>query len=153
MTPARSFDRFLARYSPEIRAAAKASLAKMRRLLPGAVEFVYDNYNALVIGFGPSERPSEALFSLACYPRWVTLFFLDGADLVDPAGLLKGDGKIVRHIRLETPDVLDDPAVRALMAQALKLAHVTFDGRVRRKMIIRSISPRQRPRKPRELRV
>src|ERR1039458_9537409 len=64
--------------------------------LPGAVQLVYDNYNALVIGFGPSERASEASFSIVLYPRWVTLFFLQGAGLPDPRRLLKGSGKVVR---------------------------------------------------------
>jgi hypothetical protein len=40
------------------------ALAKMRARLPGAVELVYDNYNALAIGFGPTERTSEAVFSI-----------------------------------------------------------------------------------------
>ena len=61
---------------PEIGALAKAILGKMRKRLPRAVELVYDNYNALVIGFGPTERASDAIFSIAVYPRWVSLFFL-----------------------------------------------------------------------------
>jgi predicted RNase H-like HicB family nuclease len=49
---------FIAKYSPEIGTVAYEVLAKMRELTPGAVEMVYDNYNALVIGFGPTERAS-----------------------------------------------------------------------------------------------
>ena len=37
---------------------------------------VYDNYNGLVIGFGPSHKPSLAIFSIALFPRRVILFFL-----------------------------------------------------------------------------
>ena len=66
---------FLAKYSPAMAAEARAALARMRRLVPGAVELVYDNYNALVIGFGPNERASDAVVSLAVFPRWVTLCF------------------------------------------------------------------------------
>jgi len=50
----------------------------MRARLPGAVELVYDNHNALAIGFGPTERASDAVFSIALFPRWVSLFFLRG---------------------------------------------------------------------------
>ena len=71
------------------------------------MQLVYDNYNALAIGFGPSERASEAIFSIVLYPRWVTLFFLQGAGLADPKRLLKGSGKVVRHIVLASAADLD----------------------------------------------
>src|SRR6266542_837710 len=88
---------FLGKYTPAIADQARVILSRMRERLPGAIQRVYDNYNALVIGFGPSEHASEAIFSIALYPRWVTLFFLQGAGLPDPHKLLKGSGKIVRH--------------------------------------------------------
>ena len=143
LTPEKQLARFMAKYTPEIRRVAKAALKKMRERLPGAIEMVYDNYNALVIGFGPTDRASDAIFSIALYPRWVTLFFLKGAKLRDPAKLLKGSGKIVRHIVLKSAEDLDVPAVRALMTQALN--GMTFEER---RLIIKSISKRQRPRKP-----
>ena len=74
--PEIQLDAFLDKYTPAVATLARACLAKMRARLPGAVQLVYDNYNALAIGFGPSERASEAIFSIALYPRWVTLFFL-----------------------------------------------------------------------------
>ncbi len=55
---------FLAKYDPEVATFARRALTKMRQLVPGATEMIYDNYNWLVIGFGPTERPSEAIFSL-----------------------------------------------------------------------------------------
>src|SRR5712692_5779259 len=121
-SPKVQLDGFLAKFTPEVRAIAKAALAKMRRLLPGAVELVYDNYNALAIGFGPSERASDAIFSIAVFPRWVSLFFLQGAKLSDPEKLLKGRGKRVRHIVLEEARLLDKPGVRRLITQALRAA-------------------------------
>jgi hypothetical protein len=147
-TPARQWAAFLARYDPAIGAVAKAAVARMRTYVPGAVELVYDNYNALVVGFGPSERASEAVMSIALYPCWVTLFFLQGARLTDPAGLLKGAGTRVRHIVLGDVAVLDQPAVRALIRQALAAAPRPIDARARRRMVIRAVSAKQRPRRP-----
>ena len=109
---------------------------------------VYDNYNALVIGFGPTERVSDAVFSIALYPRWINLFFLNGAGLPDPQGLLQGNGKIVRSITITDAAVLDLPAVRALMKEAMKRSDTPFDGKVPRRIIIKSISAKQRPRRP-----
>jgi hypothetical protein len=55
---------FLAKYTPEIVAYATDARKRMRKDVPGGVEFVYDNYNSLVFGYGPSGRPSEAVLSL-----------------------------------------------------------------------------------------
>ena len=139
---------FIAKYTPAVGALAKEALARMRARLPGAIELVYDNYNALVIGFGPTERASDAIFSMALYPRWVNLFFLQGAKLPNPRKLLKGQGTRVRHIRLESAADLDKPAVRKLMEQALKRAAKPLDGTGTSRLIIKSISAKQRPRRP-----
>jgi hypothetical protein len=139
---------FIAKYTPEIGALSQAALAKMRDRLPGAIELVYDNYNALVIGFSPTERASDAIFSIALYPRWVTLFFLRGANIPDPQKLLKGGGKVVRHIVLETAADLDKPAVRALMKRALERCDKPINGAAPGRIIIKSVSAKQRPRRP-----
>ena len=142
-------DRFLDRYAPATAALARDILKKMARRLPGATELVYDNYNALVIGFGPTERPSDCPFSIAVYARWVNLYFLDGVQLEDAAGLLKGNGHRVRHIRLDRADDLDDPGVQTLIDQALGLADPPMPSPAgTRKVVIRAVSPRQRPRRP-----
>ena len=139
---------FFKKYDPGIAAQGRAIRARMSELLPGATQLVYDNYNALVIGFGPSEHASEAPFSVALYPRWVTLFFLQGAGLADPHNLLKGSGKIVRHIVLKSPEDLDLPPVRALMNAALRRAEAGIDPNAPGDLVIRSICAKQRPRRP-----
>lgn len=139
--------KFMARYSPEIVAIAEDALKRMRKRLPGAIEMVYDNYNALVIGFGPTERASEAIFSIALYPRWVTLFFLEGVGLPDPEKLLMGSGKQVRSIVLKSPSMLDLPAVQTLMKHALNRSEKKIDSKSPGRIVIKSISPKQRPRR------
>jgi hypothetical protein len=114
---------------------------------------VYDNYNWLVIGFSPTERPSEAIFSLVLPPGGVTLCFLQGAGLPDPARLLQGSGNVVRNIRLYTSGVadakvLDDPEVLSLINMALNRAKVPMPAKARRKLVIRAVSAKQRPRRP-----
>jgi hypothetical protein len=54
----------------------------------------------------------------------------------------------VRHIRLEDLSVLEDPYVQSLMNLALHRAKVPLDTKNRRQLIIKSISAKQRPRKP-----
>ena len=139
---------FLAKYTPEIAAEAVASLERLRPHVPGAVEMVYDNYNALVIGFGATERASEAVISIAVMPRWVDLCFLVGADLPDPHGLLRGSGNVARHVVLGEAADIDSPAVRALIAHAIARSKQPFDTAAPRRMVIKSISAKQRPRRP-----
>jgi len=142
-------DGFLANFSPEVENTARQALRKMRQRLPGAIELVYDNYNALAIGFAPTERASDAIFSIALYPRWVSLFFLmNGTKLRDPECYLKGSGNVVRHIVLENAATLDDPVVQDLMAQALELSPKQIDAGQPRRLIIKSVSAKQRPRQP-----
>ena len=146
-TPEQQLATFLAKYSPEIASAAETIRAKMRKLYPTALELVYDNYNALVIGYGATERASDAIFSIALYPRWVTLFFLHGVGLSDPQKILKGGGSVVRQIRLDSIAMLDDPAVRALMKEAVSRAAVPFDPKGTHRLILRAVSAKQRPRR------
>jgi hypothetical protein len=89
---------------------AKAARARVRKLLPGAFEFVHDNYNALALAYGPSERTSEVVLSIALYPRWVSLFFARGATLPDPSGVLRGSGNRMRHVVPERIEILDSKA-------------------------------------------
>jgi len=147
-SPAVRFAAMLARYSPAVAACARGVLARLRKQVPGAVELVYDNYNALVVGFGANERAGDTVLSIALYPRLVTLFFLDGRTLADPHGLLEGDGKRVRRLTLGGPAHVDRPAVRALIRQAVRGADPPIDPAARRLMVIRSVSAKQRARRP-----
>lgn len=126
---------------------ARKAFLWMRKKFPDACVLVYDNYNALAIGFGPNERASDAVFSIALFPRWVNLFFLQGAALPDPTKLLDGSAKQARSIRLEKIELLDDPALVSLIdAEAARLGLVPGAGNG--KIVIKSISAKQRPRKP-----
>ena len=147
-TPQAQIAGFIAKFTPGIAALIKAARAKMRQRLPHAVEMVYDNYNFLVFGFGPTERPSEAIFSIAAYARGVGLCFLHGAKLPDPDKLLTGSGKQVRFLKLPAAAILDEPAVQRLIAAAIAAAPVPFDPAARRRLLIKSISAKQRPRRP-----
>jgi hypothetical protein len=147
MTTATEISKFLAKYSPAIAGQLRAARRKMKALIPRGYEQVYDNYNALVFGFGPTEKSSDSVISIAGYPKWVTLFFLWGAKLDDPHGLLEGSGAQVRGIRLASPKDLDSAKVKALIRQALDPKMEEFAEAPKLKTVIKSISKKQRPRR------
>src|SRR5262245_53286743 len=74
----------------------RAVRSALRKRFPTANELVYDNYNFFVIGYGPTERPSDCFLSLAAAANGVGLCFLYGASLPDPKKVLTGAGKQTR---------------------------------------------------------
>jgi hypothetical protein len=142
----RQLTEFIAKFTPEMAKSIRTARAKMRGFMPQALELVYDNYNFFVIGYGPTEKAGDAIFSLAAQAKGLNLCFLQGAKLPDPNKLLRSSGNVVRNIRLETPDTLDDPKVRQLIDIALNRAKqpIPVDGR--HQLIIKSVSAKQRPR-------
>jgi hypothetical protein len=141
---------FMAKYTEEVASFAEATLGAMRRLYPMALELVYDNYNALAIGFGPTEKASDAIFSIALYPQWVSLFFLQAEGLPDPGKILRGSGSVAKHVVLTSPAMLHEPAVAALMREAVERAKLPFDPQGKHLLLIKSISAKQRPRRTAE---
>jgi hypothetical protein len=111
-SPAAQVAGFIAKFDPAIARLASTARTMLRKRMPTATELVYDSYNALAIGFGPSTRTSEAIVSLAIYARGVNLYFLYGAHLTDPDRLLEGNGTRGRFVRLPTAERLADPACK-----------------------------------------
>ena len=147
LTPEGQLASFIAKFEPKHRTLIRSVRRAMRKRLPSANELVWDNYNFLVIGYSPTERPYDSAFSIAAAANGVGLAFLSGASLPDPHGLLQGSGTRNRFIRLDSAKVLDRPAVKALMAAAVSRNRVPYPRRGRGELIIRSISRKQRPRR------
>ena len=139
--------RFIAQYDPAVAALGTGAISALRTRLPGARLLVYDNYNALAVGFGPTESTPEAVLSIAFFPRWVSLFFLWGATLPDPGKRLKGSGRQVRHLVLNDAKDLEDPYVVSLIEQAVGSATTRFPKKGG-SVVIKSVSARRRPRRP-----
>lgn len=129
--------KIIGRRSAEMAKLTHDVLKRIRPQFPGATELIYDKKKSLVIGFSPDERPSHAVASIATYTKWINLYFLVGGELQDPHGLLKGTGNLVRSIRLTRAADVAHPAVKALIAQAVKLADPPFRKSAKRRAIIR----------------
>lgn len=141
-------DSFVARYLPEIAAQAREAIAFFRERHPSANILVYDNYNALAVGFASNEKRGGIIFSVTLYPRWVSLFFGRGTSLNDPDGMLEGSGSSIRHIKLRDGVAYDDPRILKLLDQAIAMAEPPLPESGQGELIIQSISGKQRPRRP-----
>ena len=138
---------FIDKFEPKHRARIRAARKALRKRFPTANELAYDNYNFFVIGFGPNERPSDCFVSIAAAANGVGLCFIHGASLPDPAKILSGSGKQTRFVRLPSAAVLEQPEVGALLTLAAERARVPLPRSSRGKLIIRSVSAKQRPRR------
>ena len=145
-TPAKQLADFIAKFDPAIRKLARNSRAVLRKRLPTAIELVYDNFQALAIGYCPTERMSDCILSLAIFPRGVSLSFFHGVTLPDPHGLLEGNGNQNRFVRLEDAEALFRPDVEALIAAAIAQSATPLPESGGGYTVIKSVSVRQRPR-------
>jgi hypothetical protein len=138
---------FIEKFEPNHQAVIRAARKALRKIFPTATELAYDNYNFFVIGFGPTERPSDCIVSIAAAANGVGLCFIRGASLPDRAKVLQGSGKQTRFVRLPTAEVLQQPAIRALLTAAADRAKTPLPASGRGRLIIRSVSAKQRPRR------
>jgi len=138
---------FIAKFEPSHQTLIRAVRKALRKRFPTAYELAYDNYNFFVLGYGPTERPSDCILSMAAGANGVGLCFLRGASLPDPSGILQGSGNQTRFIRLESVSVLARPAVEALVTAAVAQARTPMRASGRGVLVIRSISAKQRPRR------
>jgi hypothetical protein len=137
---------FIEKFSADDQRLIRAVRSALRRRLPTAHELVYDNYNFFVIGYSPTERPSDAILSIAAGASGLGLCFIHGAGLPDPKGLLLGSGRQTRFIRLESARQLAHPDVEALISEAVARSKAPLPARGRGRLVIRSVSAKQRPR-------
>src|ERR1051325_3243923 len=107
--------RFLQPFGPAITDLALAVRKLVLSETKGAVELIYDAYNAVASGYTFTGRPSDACIHIAVYARWVNLGFNAGALLPDPEKRLAGSGNRIRHIRIATLADLKDPTIRAFV--------------------------------------
>jgi len=145
--PEQQLKRFVAKFEPAIGKLIRECRSVLRRRFPTANELVYDNYNFFVIGYCTTERPSHCVVSLAANSKGLGLSFYHGATLPDPHRILQGSGNQNRFVRLDGAATFSRPEVSELLDAAEAQADPPFAQKGCGKLIIRSISEKQRPRR------
>jgi len=110
-------DTFLKGYSPQVREIAVKAREVILSVLPDATEKVYPGWKVIQYGVGPDMKSVFA--AISPQRERVNLGLAGGVDLPDPDGLLEGDGKAIRHVKLTSPEAAGAPAVRELVRGAL----------------------------------
>ncbi|MGB6941964.1 MAG: hypothetical protein WBE37_06195 [Bryobacteraceae bacterium] len=146
-TPEQQLKGFIAKFHPAIGIQIRECRSAMRRRFPTANELVYDNYNFFVIGYCTTERPADCVVSLATNSKGIGLSFYHGATLPDPHRILQGSGNQNRFVRLDGVATLRRSEVQELLDAAEAQADPPFVKTGKGKLIIRSISEKQRARR------
>jgi len=87
--------------------------------MPGAYEMLYHN----AIGYSLSESPWDRICYIAHQPKgYVNFGFFFGVDLPDPTGLIQGEGKRIRHVKIYTIEEAKNSALLKLVQGAWEKA-------------------------------
>lgn len=114
---------FLKPYDPAIRKLALAIREFVIPEMEPCYEYIYDAYNAVAFGYGPTESYRQGAIHVAVYAKHVNLGFNQGAHMKDPAQLLKGTGSNVRHITIRSEaELKQQPVIREYLRDARKIA-------------------------------
>jgi hypothetical protein len=104
-------DDWLRQRSVAQRTIVEKWFARMRQCGPDVLELVHDGCPVACVADVPFGYVNA-------FKEHVNVGFFNGAALGDPAGLLEGTGKRMRHVRVKPDRTLDDGALGALIEAA-----------------------------------
>ncbi|MEZ5936803.1 MAG: DUF1801 domain-containing protein [Hyphomonadaceae bacterium] len=96
-----------------LRVMARPWFQRMRDCGPDVLEVMHDGCPTACVG-------DLAFGYVAAFRAHANVGFFQGAALPDPAGLLEGAGKRMRHVKLRPGKGLDDEALAGLIASAYR---------------------------------
>ena len=108
-----SVDAWFAAADDEMRRLAKPWFERMRACGTDVRELLHDGH--------PTACVQDAAFGYVnAFSAHVSVGFFHGMALEDPAGLLEGAGKRMRHVKVRWGETIDDAALNALIAAAYR---------------------------------
>jgi hypothetical protein len=104
-------DAWLDEREPELGAIAREWYTRMRECGDDVRELIHDGCPVVCV--------DDAAFAYVnVFKAHVNVGFFLGSELPDPAGLLEGSGRRMRHVKLKPGAVLDSAALHALIHAA-----------------------------------
>ncbi|HTE09518.1 MAG TPA: hypothetical protein VK645_01090 [Chitinophagaceae bacterium] len=89
-------------------------------LYPKTNELIYDNYNAVALGWSPTDRVGHTFCSIAIgrTSKNIHFGFYWGSEIADPKKILLGEGNQYRYILVKTKDDFPKTYIKALVKEA-----------------------------------
>jgi hypothetical protein len=112
-------DQLLAPHTDAVREVFAAARSLVRDAIPDATEQVDLPDRMVAYGFGPPGgiRMRSFFAAVAPHKAHVSVQLADGAHLPDPAGIVEGTGKNIRHVKCRTVEDVARAALRALLEE------------------------------------
>ena len=141
--------KFIAPYPPEVQEMSLWLREFVWDLYPKTNELIYDNYNAVALGWSITEKLGHTFCSIALLPKYVHFGFYWGSQIADPDKLLLGKGNQYRYIIVKTKEEFPKAYIKKLLKEAYanSLAKVKDKKEIANgKTITKSVSPvKKRP--------
>jgi len=87
-------------------------------LYPDSNELIYDNYNALALGWSPTDKAGDAFCSIAVYSNHVNFGFNRGSEISDTDKILNGDGSLYRKMSIKSKNDFPKTKIKNLLKEA-----------------------------------
>lgn len=113
----KSVDALLSTYPDGVQEIANAARGVMTGAFPEIKENVDEPAKLIGYSYGPGLKAYVG--SLILSKTGVKLGIAYGAALQDPKGIMKGEGKVHRHVQLSSVDDLKQPGLKQLLKDAL----------------------------------
>lgn len=131
-------------FPPDVREAALSLREFIWNLYPDANELIYDNYNALAVGWGLSDKQTDIFCSFAVYAKHVNFGLNRGSEISDPENLFKGSGSLYRHITVTDEFPFKYVTERIHEAYINSLSKFKGEQTLKGVTIVKSISPKKK---------
>lgn len=118
--PSKELKDFLAAYPPAVRKVALRARELLLERRPWLVEKVWPGWKAIGYGIGP--KMGDMVVGFGPAKAHLGLHLMNGTRLADPEGLLEGQGKTGRHVKVDSIEMLESRAVQDLVEGAFALA-------------------------------
>jgi hypothetical protein len=109
---------FLKAYDPKVQDVCLELRKIALELLPETEEILFEGWKNFSYGTGESRADKDLIIYIAPFKDSVNLGFYRGANLPDKKKLLKGTGKLLRHIKLKSMADCDTDDIKKLITEA-----------------------------------
>jgi hypothetical protein len=106
-----AIDAWMKEHAGELGSMARQWFDVMRKCGDEVLELLHDGCPVACLGDAPFAYVNA-------FTSHVNVGFFHGAELADPAGLLEGNGKHMRHVKLRPGAALNSAALRKLIKDA-----------------------------------
>jgi hypothetical protein len=128
---------FLAKHDPAIHSLALGLRQVVLDAIAPCHEYIFQMRSKVVLLSGATTRiMADGICQIAIHRHHVTLVFPDGIDLEDPTRMLRGTGRIMRHVRVAASSDLVRPELQSLLRQARALVGLPEQSRPGRRDVV-----------------